>query len=353
MCLESCGVRFRFAVAIALLAGRQALAQQIGRDDSKLGVAPIAAARRAAIDERPFQRQLDAATIRRWMEISSQCTMAEFELFLAPLSPDERQLVERIETPPAPIVNRLHFEDLRAVLKNGQLSSYLVEERLGSHLKHTTPALENELYGAYDCVFASVGPPNGTPRYGDVIIRLRDSVREHGWATPFSGMHFMEAIRRKDADAMQQDLMSGKTLSTRASDPLGLGFDDRLHFSHYVVTEKYWNKALAYQAVLVFRNAGDTPAGDEVRKRFATLLQTNRVDEFWKTFIPALESDLPPEEAAARVPFGYLEGKFDGQLAIRDFTAIEVPADKLEEVRSWPEAGPHLDLIRAKASGVQ
>lgn len=338
------------AVAVGLIVSGPTLAQQSSAGDDDLAGAPIVAARQTAIDDRPFQRNLDADKIRQWMDISSRCTIDEFELLLAPLTPIERQLIEKIEAIPAPIVNRLHFEDLRTVLKNGQLSSYLVEDRIGSHLKHTTPALENELYGAYDCVFASIGPPDGSPRYGDVIIRLRDSVREHGWATPFSGMYFMYSIRHKDARKMQQDLAAGKTLPAQPTDPLSLGFDDRLHFSHYVLTEKYWNKALAYQAILVVRNTDDSPTGKQIRLRFSELLQEDNPDKFWKLFIPARETSLPPEEAAARVPFGYLEGKFDDRLSIEDFTSIEVPAEKLNEVLSWPESQPHLQLIRAKES---
>lgn len=344
--------RFLAAVSVCLMSTGQASGQQSGTEAEELAGAPLVSTRQAAIADRPFQRKLDADKIRKWMDISSRCTVAEFELFLAPLAPIEQQLVEKMESIPAPIVNRVHFEDLHAVLKNKQLSSYLIEERTGSHLKHTTPALENELYGAYDCVFASVGPPDGSPRYGDVVIRLRDSLREHGWATPFSGMHFMYAIRHKDARKMQQYLTSGKTLPTQSTDPPSLGFDDRLHFSHYVVTEKYWNKALAYQAILVLRNAGDSWAGDQIRKRFSMLLQEDNPYKFWKIFIPARETDLSPEEAAAHVPFGYLEGKFDSHFSIEEFTSIEVPADQLNEVLSWPEARPHLQLIRAKASDV-
>lgn len=349
MWLNALIIRFLVAAAFGLLFPAPAFSQKSSVDVDSLAGAPIVAARQAAIDDRPFQRKLDADKIRKWMDISSRCTMAEFELFLAPLAPAEQQLVEKIEAMRAPIVNRLHFEDLRVVLKNGQLSSYLVEQRTGKHFKHTTPALENELYGAYDCVFASVGPPDGSPRYGDVIVRLRDSVREQGWATPFSGMHFMYAIRHKDARKMQQDLASGKTLSTQSTNPLSLGFDDRLHFSHYIVTEKHWNKALAYQAILVVRNTDDSPAGEQARKRFSRLLQENDPDRFWEIFIPPCRTDLPPEAAAARVPFGYLEGKFDNHFSIEDVTSIEVPADKLSEVCSWPEAQPHLPLLRAKA----
>ncbi len=346
---NSLTLRYLAAISVGLFFPYQALAQQ-SNSDLDLGGARIAATRRAAIDARPFQRNLDESTVREWMEISSKCTMAEFELFLAPLTETEQQLVDKIESFPAPIVTRLHFEDLRKVLKSGQLSSYHEEERLGHHQIHTTPALENELYGAYDCVFASVGPPDGSPRYGDVIIRLLDSVRERGWATPFSGMDFMYAIRHKDARKMQQLLAEGKKLPTEPTDPLSLGFDDQLHFSHYVVTDKYWNRALAYQAILVLRNADETPAGNQIRQRFKELLNVGTPDEFWELFIPAREEGLSPEDAAARVPFGYLEGKFDNQFSLEDVTSIEVPREKLQEVLAWPEAQAYQEKIHADLS---
>ncbi len=315
---------------------------------------PIAATRRQAINGQPFHRPLDAERIRRWMQISSQCTMAEFQLFLEPFSADEAKLLAKMQKMQAPLVNRLHFAELRGVLRQQGLLSHAMEaKQAGGDLKHTTPPLENDLYGAYDCVFASVGPPNGSPRYGDVIIRLEDDVRENGWATPFSGMHFIFAIRHQDARAMLALLNSGKPLPTSVTDPLSLGFDDRLHFSHYVVTESAWETALAYQAILVLRNAETTGAAGQIRSRFASLLTAEDDDAFWSTFIPSREMGLTPEEDAARTPFGYLEGKFDDQLSIKNFTAIEVPAAQLATVRTWPEAQPYLHLIRAKGKDVE
>ncbi|MCO6046679.1 hypothetical protein NG895_22515 [Aeoliella sp. ICT_H6.2] len=337
------------AFAISPLLPKSVCAQQANGD---LAGAPLAHARQTAIDARAFHRELDAEKIAKWIEIASVCTMAEFELFLAPLTDDEQKLVEKLATMPAPIVNRLHFEDLRAVLKAGQLSSYYVEEELGKHLAHTTPAIEDKLYGAFDCVFASVGPPDGSPRYGDVVIRMEDSVRDGAWATPFSGMHFIYAVRHQDARKMQDLLAAGKNLPTDPTNPLSLGFDDRLHFSHYVVTERHWNRALAYQAILVLRNAGDTAAGTRIRQRFAKLLSEDDPRKFWKTFIPAREENLSEQQQAARTPFGYLEGKFDNRLTTAQMTSIEVPADKLKEVLTWPEAQPHRHLIRAKANDV-
>jgi hypothetical protein len=253
-----------------------------------------------------------------------------------------------------PIVNRLHFADLREALKNGGLLSFQREQALRHDpRRHTTPALENKLYDAYDCVFASVGPPDGAARYGDVIIRLKDSVREHGWATPFSGMHFLYAIRGQDARKMQQLLAEGRELPTSPTDPLSLGFDDRLHFSHYVVTEKDWHRALAYQAILVLRNLDESEASGHVRKRCDAMLGEEDASKFWALFIPERETGLTAAEEAAREPLGYLEAKFTDKLSIKDFTSIEVPASRLEEVRAWPEAKPYLELIRAKAVGVR
>ena len=317
-----------------------------------LAGAPLAETRQTAIDTRPFHRPLDAAKIRKWMEISSRTTMEEFELFLAPLTEEEERLVLKLDKMAAPIVNRLQLEDLRAVLKSGELASFYVEEERGKHLVHTTPAIEDELYGAYDCVFASVGPPDGSPQYGEVIIRLSDEIRKGAWATPFSGMYFVYDIRHQDARKMQKVLESGKPLPTDSTNPLALGFDDRLHFSHYVVIEEHWERALAYQAILVLRNACDSAAGDAIRERFSRMLNEEDADNFWDLFIPARDKNLTGPEAIARTPFGYLEGKFDNRVTMKHMTAIEVPPDKLEEVLGWPEAKPYRELIRAKEAEV-
>src|SRR5690606_23544039 len=157
-------------------------APPVSADQPRAGF-PIAETRRRAIAADDFHRKLDAATVRKWMELSSKCTMAEFELFLAPLSPQEERLLQAVQRTPAPIVNRLHFAHLQGVLKNGGIVALELENAARhAQIPHTTPAVENELFGAFDCVFASVGPAYGSSRYGDVIIRLKDSVREHGWA---------------------------------------------------------------------------------------------------------------------------------------------------------------------------
>ena len=158
-----CGIAVLFAFVVCFGHLPLVVAQQIADDTRPAqwphALFPIAETRRGAIAAASFHRDLDAATIRKWMELSSRCTMAEFELFLAPLSPAETQLLKRMESTPAPIVNRLHFEHLRSVLKNrGLLSLKLEDEAAHSQIGHTTPGVENQLFGAFDCVFASVGP---------------------------------------------------------------------------------------------------------------------------------------------------------------------------------------------------
>lgn len=351
-------ITIRFALILVFIAtglplvNAQPKAESSSSPDAQLAGAPLAETRRQAINVLPFHRPLDQAKLKKWLEISSRTTMAEFELFLSPFTAEETALLKAIKRHRAPIINRLHFANLRDVLKEKALVSLKIEEaREHDSLRHTTPAVENELYGAFDAVFTSVGPPHGSPRYGDVIIRLKDSVREHGWATPFSGMHFIYAVRHQDARKMQDLLAEGKQLPTSRYNPLHLGFDDRLHFSHYVVTENDWNKALAYQAILVYRNLDQSPASLKVKQRFQAMLTERDSQKFWSLFIPDRLKNGTPEEDAERVPFGYLEGKFDNQVSIDFFTSIEVPQEKLSEVRSWPEAQPYLHLIQAKPEG--
>ncbi|MFH1299551.1 MAG: hypothetical protein ABIK07_00725, partial [Planctomycetota bacterium] len=83
----------------------QAVVEKPAVTASQRAGGPLAATRRTAINALPFQRPLDAEKIKKWLEISSQCTMAEFELFLSPLSQEEQELLKVIEDKPVPIVN--------------------------------------------------------------------------------------------------------------------------------------------------------------------------------------------------------------------------------------------------------
>ena len=121
---------------------------------------------------------------------------------------------------------------------------------------------------------------------------------------------------------------------------------------HYIVTEQYWHKALAYQAILVLRNLENTKSGDLARQRFEAMLVEQDAEKFWALFIPAREKGLSADAEAARVPFGYLEAKFPNKLSMDFVTSIEVSPEQLAEVRTWPEAKPYLSRIRVKPHGV-
>jgi len=102
----------------------------------------------------------------------------------------------------------------------------------------------------------------------------------------------------------------------------------------------------------VHRNLGHSSASKKVRQRFTDLLTEKDQQKFWNLFIPPRRKNETPEQKLENVPFGYLEGKFDNQLSIKYFTSIEVPAEKMNEVRSWPEAQPYLQIIKPKPAGL-
>lgn len=125
---------------------------------------PLAEARRASLSDTPFPEPVDSDMAQEWRRLSSQATLSEFGLFLGPLSPEETQLLAAIDRMPLPIVHRTSVETLRKVLSARALLSSSEAERLGQDVSgKTTPKMEAELYGAYNYVFASVGPPMEPP----------------------------------------------------------------------------------------------------------------------------------------------------------------------------------------------
>lgn len=314
---------------------------------------PIAAARRKALSKFSFDRDLDAGRVQKWRQLASATTIAEFELFLSPFSQKEKDFIAAVERMPLPIIHRLKTSSLRNVLKQQALLSVRKVDELGLDTsKRTTPSIEQKLFGGFGYVFTSVAPPYGTPRYGDVIIRVRESVRDDAWAATASGANFIRNQRNKDDKEMEAIVKRGKQLPDSPFERYHLGFDDRLHHSHYLIARKHWNKALAYQGVLVVRNLDKSPEHDHVRQRFNALLRESDSERFWTTFIPPYDNKWSAADKKRNTPFGYLEGRYPDRLSTDHFLSIEVPANALEDVRAWPEAAPFLKLLRAKPKGV-
>jgi hypothetical protein len=294
----------------------------------------VVMARRSMLTRKAIGQPLDDAQIKACAKLLSKCMMEEYQLFLSPFADYEKALLEDMARREPPIISRTHLVYLRGILKNKALMAPRYAKRQGVPVNiAVTPGVEERLFGAYNCVFATVGSPDGTPRYGEVLIKLKPSVKSFGWATPWSGFNFIANTRaavygRSSAEFYKDPGIDGK---------YPLTFDDMSHFSLYVVDGSDWNRALGYQAILFLRQMRESEGCAKMKAtpaEFVEALLKKRGDDFWFTLM--------------NLDVCYLEAKFDDMVSSDYFESIEVPAGSLEEILSWPESEPFRDIIRAK-----
>ncbi len=273
------------------------------------------------------QRIFSAEHIDDYLDMISRHNLEETAFFMRPLNDLEQRLFAKVVSMRPPVVTRTAFASLRLILAQRGLLSPVEAARRGLSINKTiTPDLEEMLYGAYGCIFASAGPIDGTSRYGEVIIRLKDSVKSLGWGSPWSGHRFFKALRGKNPRELNQKLQQGQADAVTG--------DDYLHFSHFISVGRHWSENLAWQAISFLRSAGDPETAEKRRLTAEAMIAETDYRRFWKLFIP------DPENA-----FGYIEARFPGHVPAEYFASIEVPADRLAEVLSWPESRPFRNRI--------
>lgn len=318
-----------------------ATADEHVRDDRSRAGAVLVEARREAVLGSNESRAIDGRLIQRWMSLASKCNLAEQRLFLEPFSDAERRMMDKVQSLAPPIVHRTHLDSLRQILAHGALIAPREADRRGdAPSKITTPVVEELLFGGRDCIFATVGPPDGTPRYGSVIVRFKPTVCQTAWATPASGDHFLDNMRFKNTVRLNQLLGTTNRPPDELPPQAGVDFDDRLHFSHRVVAGADLQTALALQAVMKIRQKN--PNDESIVSRWKALLAEEDSRRFWSLFC----DDRAGVAIHDREPFGYLEAKFPQEVPIAQVEAIELEPEDFDPVSKWPEAERWRDLIR-------
>lgn len=296
---------------------------------------PIAATRKAALSSWPVSGEISPEQIKKCFEINSEATIKQYSLFLSPLSENEKKLLERVKFLNPPIITRTNSAKLKEILREKALLSPKEAERRKIIIERAvTPGAEDILFGAFDCVFATVGDWNGTPTYGDVIIRLKDTVRETGWATPWSGFTFMRVVRHDNIKSIDNAVAHNQ-------DP-GINSSDRLFYLMFVSAGKDWNETLGYEAI-IFLRAQRHVTQNEKDALIEKLLQLQSPEEFWTFF---------SLKHFGKGQLAYLEAKFPAFVAAEYFYSIEVPEDKYLEIITWPEAAPFKNIIKIKSGNL-
>ncbi len=287
----------------------------------------IVMARRSVLGFSPLKQRLTKEQINECMDILSDTLMMEYELFLRPFSPFETTLIIKMQKLELPITVRTRLDLLRGSLKNQALLSLREAGRRGMYpAVPAIPGVEDKLLGGFDCVLASAGTTDGNPRCGDVIIRLKQPVKNIGWATPWNGLDFMAGPRQLVKKQNPADIYA----QADKGQEIKVGFDDLNHLSQYVVIGKDWNRALAYQTILNLRKISASKQSPVILEKILIEAAPN---VFWQTL-------------ASENIWCSLEAKFPGSVSAGYFESIEVNEKDLPIVLAWPEAAPYKSIIR-------
>ena len=288
----------------------------------------IVKGRRAALRLPINGNEISRGQIHDYIQMVSRHNLEEIAFWSGFSSEVEKLLFNKIRSLRVPIVTRTSMSNLRKILQNHALMSPVEGVRRDLAVNKTvTPDLEEMLFGAYGCIFATVGLVDGSSRYGEVVIRLRNAVQEVGWATPWSGHYFFSNLLKEDTHLLEARIKSG--------DMNEIGSDIYLQFSHFLIAGRDWNEALAWQAINYLRGGRDEAEKAKRRELAIKLLKETDERRFWQTF-----------SKDGAYTFGYLEAKFEGYLPLASVESIEVEKQHLSEVLSWPEAQTFRHRIR-------
>lgn len=241
------------------------------------------------------------------------------EARLAPFSPAEQRLLERLEkyftaSPPSFSVRMSTARAARALEDEALLSTGLVAALKGNTVTPFTPGYEEEAYGAYDYIFGTLSYWDGPERYGPAVLRLgRDAWRRRAWATRRSAMRAL-AVEAEEA---------GLDLEAAAADA-GTVEKAGARFASWIVVPRDLPEALALQVTEELRALPPAAAAD---------------------FAAAPDEEIPA--LIARHDVGWLEGKIWKSARMEELELVKAPLPYPAGI-SVPAARLGLRLVPAK-----
>lgn len=233
--------------------------------------------------------------IEKFFKEVSKSNLNQIKTLLYPLNKSEKKLVNKIKRFKLRLIHRTTLEQFKQVIKSEGLVSHSQQRTKNSNITAYTPPLEQELFGAYSCVFATAGPPEGRKQYGPIKIMIDRNFSDLMWATLSSGWYFMEG--------------QGHEEKTKPN------LNDRVQFSNQLVTANDFEEYFAYLVISHLRKDSQN-----YEKNIQSLLSLKKYEEFF--------------EYIDKNKLGYLEVKIHGTVPVESFDKIELP--KSEESKIAP-----------------
>lgn len=213
---------------------------------------------------------------------------------LGPLSLAEQGIFDKIRALPIGFSSRLTPWRLLRVLQDGALlSTARVRDLKNIAVKPYTPQIEEDLYGAFDYIFGTVGLWKGSKEYGGVILEISPRAwKRRSFATRRSGWRAIEQAREEAGLPQGADDLEPQ-IASRA----------RRIFGEMVFLPIAYGEAMAVRAIQWLRE------------------NPSRV----RDFVSAKGETL--ERLVLECRLGYLEGKIMGSMNLSDIEEAVLPAD--------------------------
>lgn len=235
---------------------------------------------------------------------------------VGPMTADEKVLYAgSLSLNPVPVVNRSYFSNLKRLLTS-QAKSIEAPNSPRAKAEGLEPAItpqsEDKLYGAWNCVFATVGPPDGRTMYGDVIFRFKSREPVPAFGTLRAGNPFMWESPGKSLDEYQYG------------------------YVQMLIAPSDWDEWFAYTLVKLIRDKGAAKAKmiADLKKILESTPLNKRRSDFWQY---VFDQQL-----------GYLEGKYENTVSITAMESIEVDASVMKDIAGWQLPTNVMALIKAK-----
>ncbi|MBI2376414.1 MAG: hypothetical protein HYV07_20635 [Deltaproteobacteria bacterium] len=256
---------------------------------------------------------------------------------LGVLSADEQALFDRVAALEPTYAMRIPAGRLPRLIEGGLMSKRQVATLLGQKVTPFTPDSEDQLYGAFDYTFGTVGFHDGDETYGDVVVRLRrETVKGRAWASHRAGIHATAAARCEGPVSRAALMISGRAgARLDPNDPAQREQLTRARelFSTWVVSANDAAAELAVQAVEGLRRA-DGPLRQSLLSAHGDALRKVLRD--------------------ARLV--HLEGRIRGALTLADVESVAVPKetpaafiDALRDRGVAVETAPGLDPLSPRS----
>jgi hypothetical protein len=239
--------------------------------------------------------------LKAGLEKISIQNIERYENNLLPFSKEEKIIVKLItEKFLPPIIHRTSISAIELILKSKQ--GLVSPTKLGIKPRITQP-VEQSLFSAEDCIFASVAYPNGDNNFGDVIIKIKNKSK-FSWGSLYAGHTWIKGI-----------------LNLNVEEPITSEL--KLDFARQVFVNNHYAKILSYQIIKNIRQGSSIQSwGKSYNKKqiLKKLVSETESSSFW--------------EKIYKYRLAFLEGHYIDNISLEELEYISIRLKDEKKIKS-------------------